>query len=86
MNSRIVCAAIRNSNGLIICGPRHFDRIMHAQIKNSEDDWGKADQGFVDQFGNYLTREEAWIIAEKNNQIIRRVGGDGVRLYSENLY
>ena len=43
-------------------------------------------QGFIDQRGNFLTREEAWIVAEASGQIIRRVGGDGKKLYSENLY
>jgi hypothetical protein len=42
-------------------------------------------QGFVDNKGNFLTRKEALLIAEKENQIIRRCGGD-VELYSENLY
>jgi hypothetical protein len=44
------------------------------------------EQGFIDQHGVFMTREEAWIVAEAACQIIRRVGGDGARLYSENLY
>ena len=49
------------------------------------------EQGFVDQFGNFYSREEAWIIAVTNGQIIRRVGGDMSldgegKLFSENLY
>lgn len=59
-----------------------------------EDVWGSLnhilyeplDEGFIDQFGNFLTREEAHVIAVKQNQIIRRCGGDESRLYSENLY
>jgi hypothetical protein len=43
-------------------------------------------QGFVDKSGTFKTREEAWSIAEAANQIIRRVGGDNGKLFSENLY
>ncbi len=85
----VVCAAIRNSYGLIICGPRHFDETMHRLLSVSETsggDWADAEQGFIDQYGTFLTREEAWIVAEKAGQIKYRVGGDGKKLYSENLY
>lgn len=88
---RVVCAANRNRvTGLIICGARHFDSIMHAQMLErpelERDDWRKSEQGFIDQFGNFLTREEAYKIAVLNNQRIRRFGGDEGVLYSENLY
>ena len=29
---RIVCAAIRHPDGRIVCGPRHMDYVMWAQI------------------------------------------------------
>lgn len=32
------------------------------------------------------SRKEAWEVATLENQIIRRTGGDGSELYSENLY
>lgn len=87
---RVVAAAIRNHFGDIIVSARHYDNRMHAQVEASTKQWditkGPVAQGFIDQFGMFLTREEAWVIAERNGQIIRRVGGDGVRLYSENLY
>lgn len=83
---RIVCAAIRNGNGDIICGPRHFDAIMRRQIETSGADWRLAEQGFVDQRGDFLTREQALIVACGAAQIVRRVGGDHGVLYSENLY
>ena len=44
------------------------------------------EQGFIDQHGHFYTREEAWIIAVRNNQITRRGGWPEGRLYSENLY
>jgi hypothetical protein len=75
----VVCAALRRRE-VIICGPRHWDSICRG---TSKDGW---EQGFVDQKGVFLTREEAWPIAKAAGQIIRRVGGDEGRLYSENLY
>lgn len=88
---RIVCAANRDHNGLIICGARHFDKVMqlamcHIPGDHHVKDW---DQGFIDQRGDFLTRTEAWPIAEAAGQIIRRCGGDdtdGGTLYSENIY
>lgn len=85
----IVCAAARNSEtGKIVCSPRHYDYICHQSIPDEEkyESWKYADQGFVDQFGKFLTRAEAWKIAVAAGQIRRRCGGDGEELYSENLY
>lgn len=94
--SRIVCAANRyvgaNETYLLI-GARHWDAHMRRMIPYLPKsvhphavDW---EQGFIDQHENFLTRTEAWKIAEANGQINRRVGGDerdGGTLYSENLY
>lgn len=44
------------------------------------------DQGFVDQYGNFLSRTTAWKLAKHNNQIIRDTGDANGELYSENLY
>lgn len=88
---RIVAAACRNRKGELIVSARHWDMLMHKIAQSSanpadwyEDDWDE--QGFIDQWGTYLTREEAHIIASQNGQILRRCGGDEYRLYSENLY
>ena len=82
---RIVCAANRHrQDGRIICGARHWDKIMRGQV--TEKDVNNWDQGFIDQFGDFLHREEAWIVAVDQNQIIKRVGGDEGYLYSECLY
>ena len=82
---RIVCAAIRNSTGYIICGARHYDTIMRQAIRTSTQNWSNSEQGFIDDKGNYLTRQEAWVVADKAGQIIRKVATDG-ELFSENLY
>lgn len=98
--SRIVCAAIRfnvsdaaGSRQIIVVGPRHFDGVMRPEVrmlKANADAFGmnveEESQGFIDQFGRYYDRKEAWVIANANGQIIRRVGGDTETLYSENLY
>ena len=43
-------------------------------------------QGFIDQFGIYHGRKEAWAIAVAANQIYRQIPGTENWLNSENLY
>ena len=95
LNSRIICAANRllfaDGNIAIVAGARHWDKIMHNIVDCVEHELTELEQGFIDQFGNFYDRYDAWIIAETNGQIIRRVGGDTTldgkgRLFSENLY
>lgn len=84
--SRIICAAIKNNAGDIILGIRHFDAIMHTQIRCNPSRWLVNEQGFVDQYGEFFNRKEAWKIATESNQIIRRCPGDDKELFSENIY
>jgi hypothetical protein len=88
----IVCAANRDPRtGRMLYGLRHWDSIMHITYRGhlgetAPHDW---EQGFVDNRYQFLTRTEAWKVAEVAGQIRRRVGGDnaaGGTLYSENLY
>lgn len=82
----IVCSACRHrETGTIFCGARHFDNAMRGQIKAAGFNGVGYDQGFIDQFARFYDREEAWIIAEKNGQIKRKVSGDGT-LFSECLF
>lgn len=91
----IVCAAIR-LNDTVICGARHYDSIMHKQIRVSElhrlhwfNNKHLVEQGFIDQFGRFYSRTEAWKVATAKGQIKRRCCGDeanGGTLFSENLY
>lgn len=95
MTRRIVCAAIRAEDGSLLLGIRHYSQDMHEQIEQRLDGEkfkhrsGDA-QGFVDQHGRYLTREEAYVVAAMAQQIIRPhacpEGPDAPRLYSEALY
>ncbi|HEB94359.1 MAG TPA: hypothetical protein ENI94_13045 [Gammaproteobacteria bacterium] len=86
---KVVCAACRNrKTGDIIAGVRHWDEIMRAQVGDDVDgaEW---EQGFLDNKRRFMTRTEAWGVAERAHQIIHRCGGDttnGGTLYSENLY
>ena len=83
---RVVCAAVRDSDGRIVVGPRHFDQTMTNAIY-SLPEWSRPwEQGFIDQRGEFMTREEAHKVAIEADQIIRRCGGDDARLFSENLY
>jgi hypothetical protein len=99
---RVVCAAIRNCKGDIICGARHYDNIMRAQILISKNKrfwkcvlkigkfivcrYPRIEQGFIDQWGVYMSREEALTVAKETGQILRKCGGDRDELFSENLY
>ena len=92
---RVICAAIRADDGDLLLGIRHYGADMHAQI-NARGDGAKfyhrpdEHQGFVDQTGEYLTREEAYRVAEAAGQIAYpeacTKGINGPKLYSEGLY
>lgn len=84
----VVCAACRNGD-IIIAGARHFDKVMRSQIVAMGVSWAGCEEGFIDQFGDFLTREEAMIIAIAAGQKVdvkRGCGGDKEVLYSEGLY
>lgn len=83
----VVCAALRKEGKLVI-GIRHYDPLMRSTISGGmgSDWWKGAEQGFVNAKGQFLTRQEAHVVAKQNNQIRHRCGGDEHELYSENLY
>jgi hypothetical protein len=92
----VVCAANRSRlTGQIVCGARHWDSCMRDMVipKDSRgeyigmpDEWICADQGFIDQAGVWMDRQEAYEVAEKAGQI--KYGPEYSRgtLYSEDLY
>lgn len=85
----IVCAANKHpTNGRIICGARHYDAAMRSQMEAAEGfaSWRGCEQGFIDQFCQFYTREEAKILAEKNGQVKHSIGYKGESLFSEHLY
>lgn len=88
----VVCAAVKLPDGFVVVGIRHFSPDMRASLaKMFGDDWHQTvkaagkEQGFVDQWGVFMDREEAWKVAEAANQIRFNVSCEGT-LYSENLY
>ncbi len=85
---RIAQAAF-NYNGYIVTGTRHGCPIMRLQIHaigidtlNKWCEFGDMIQGFTDQYGNFLNRQEAYVIAKAAGQIIREDVTPGT-LYSE---
>jgi hypothetical protein len=79
---------MRNKEGNVICGVRHFDYLMRAVTGLRVTGWSfvAAEQGFLDNLGQFVSREKAWEVAVKANQIIRPLPGREGILYSENLY
>lgn len=88
---RIVSAAIRNKDGSIILGVRHFDNLMHDQIQSLPEEkiklWYEedVDQGFIDNRREFLTREQALAVAIAAGQILEKTGPKD-ELFSEDLY
>lgn len=92
---RIVSAAnrfkLKEGGTLVIPGARHYSKDMAAVLDAVEDKVVSCqvcgdDQGFIDQYSNYWTREEAMIIATYANQVRIERGGSEKELYSEDLY
>jgi hypothetical protein len=91
---RVVCAAIRIGD-LIVAGVRHFDMVMHGQLKlmpSLADGEGyvsavhEAKQGFIDQRGVFMDREEALAVAEAAGQLHGEKCHPKYWLFSEDLY
>jgi hypothetical protein len=95
---RVVCSACKLVNWetgeeALLIGPRHFDSVMREQwnrLNSTAKLWVEPEeygQGFIDQWGVYMDRREAWDVAMKAGQVIFTAGGcEGPRLFSENLY
>ena len=87
----VVCAACRldyEGEKIILTGARHWDSVMCRMADALVIDGGDEEQGFIDQFGDFLTREEAMQIVLKNGQPFDkdRNGGGTSGLFSEGLY
>jgi len=86
-NRIIVTAANRLECGLILVGARHCDKVMTAQYRAIPEDMrtlGMGEQGFIDQYGQFLSRDDAMHIVTKNGQAL--IGEDWGTLFSENLH
>ena len=86
----VVSAAIRwQEDGVWVVLPsvRHFDRLTHTLLdKLGHTSTGKRvyEQGFVTNKFRYVSRTEAYAIAEEQGQFMRR--SYNAELFSENLY
>lgn len=82
---RVISMAACIVDGHLIVGNRHFCPIMRMQLEHIGVTGGKhdvrTDQGFVCQWGIYMSRQEAWEVAKAAGQI-KQTFEDGV-LYSE---
>lgn len=89
----IVCAATQFDDNLVIAGARHFDDVMHGVIRRifptleRAAECSKSEQGFIDQFGRFYTREEAYDIVQSNGQAFNPERNRSTKaLFSEGLY
>lgn len=89
VSRRIVCAAIRGKSGGVILSVRHHDSAMSSSILSRKDavdfiHLNSEDEGFVDNYGIFLTRKEAFVIAERSGKLksIAALEHDG---YSDQL-
>lgn len=97
---RVVTAAnvfhLLDGRDIVVPAARHFSPAM-SMIANLLEESGMMDrkgrigyrhedQGFIDQFDRYLTREEAYIVANAYDRILRDRNGDDKELYSEGLH
>lgn len=87
LDALVVCAACINSEGKVVPSVRHGDKLMYNVVDGEEVIRFHWVQGFVTNRFSFITREEAWIIAERQGQIRNKLPcDDAKRLYSENLY
>lgn len=73
--------------------PRHFSPLMHVHILamvadglGSRDLWRTSEQGFVDQYGTFMDRSEAFAVAKAAGQILYGPHLSGDQLDSSDLY
>lgn len=85
---RVVAAACRAKDGTIFVGIRHFspDMVKMFALAGYSGQMADCDQGFVDQWGCYLTRQEAFEIALRQGQYRPYPPYNFGTLYSEDLY
>lgn len=76
------------TTGLVFCGHRHaqciYTKCSITGLRDAES--GENEQGFLTSKNRFVSREEALLIALKENQVIdlKEIRGD--RLFSEDLY
>lgn len=88
--TRIVCAAIRHTETeLVIPCVRHYDpqcRVLLEELQCYCPAHFPTVAGFLTNTGEFLTRQQAWIVAEKAGQIRPHPSQVPDELHSEDLY
>lgn len=88
---RVVCSAIRFGD-IMLTGCRHWDVTMRNQVRNlsrvalKKINLEEEEQGFLDQWGNFMSREEAFQVAILSGQITREDMGCREGLFSEDVW
>lgn len=84
----ILCAAIRVYGDTVICGARHYDKVMLSALAHLKDPYSSAnvEHGFINHEGEFLNREDALIHATACGQIGRLKSHPLTKLFSEDLY
>jgi hypothetical protein len=84
----VVAAACRNHTlDILLVGSRHWSQAMHGQLNAMDFDTcsSEFEEGFIDQYDQFMGRIEAKRVAIKNGQKLQEADW-GEELYSENLY
>ena len=91
LSELIICAAAKDpDNNKVYISMRHGDEMfwqqLDAEYTHGDKNCCHFEQGFYTNKRRFVSREEAYIIAEQNNQIKRLCPTDSKHLYSEMLY
>ena len=85
----VVCAANKYGD-LVFIGVRHFCPVMQFNMQSYDIKKMRAEngevQGFIDQFGVFMDRKEAAIVAKESGQLARYSDQFPEVLFSEDLY
>lgn len=78
----VVTAASMNKEGSIVTGTRHCCPLMRKAIKGMKalgEDWTpcNVEEGYVDQWGNYLSKDEALEVVLRNKQPLSFIDTSG---------
>jgi hypothetical protein len=88
----VVCAANKYDSGDVFIGIRHFCPIMRQNMQGYDIQLMRQldgeIQGFVDQYGVFMTREEALVVAKEAGQLnrYRPKTQPEDKLFSEDIY
>jgi hypothetical protein len=82
---RVIAAACKYEKFMVV-GARHFSPAMHSQLCAMVESIsnGPHTQGFIDQWDNFMTREDAVVVGKASGQLPRDYSGEIV--FSEDFW